>query len=413
MLVSNSFSDSSFMSGSTVSHPRVTSATVRSGLSRPQWVRGYRPLADPDLAGVKIGVTGAGGFIGGRLVERLTLEHDALVQATVRSWHSAVWISRYNAAIHSANVQDTASLTTAFKGCDVVVHCANGGNRPEEIWATNVGGTKNVIQACLDTKVRRLVFVSSIAVHGCQPPNGVDELSPYDFEGSVYSRSKIAAERLVKAVHRSGDLETVIIRPTFVWGPRSALFSVRPLQAMQQGRFRLVNQGSGDCHAVFVETVVDALIRASAVQAAAGRAFLVADDFGIQWRDFYTAYAQMLNLDPDQLPSVDAKRLTTRGQAFLYGLLKRKLEDWKGNPAPLWRKVLRRSSRIVADKLAAGGAMNLWDLRKQARQGSLNTDAMQRVLKVRSRYSFNDAMELTEQWLRDQACLPLDGSNPR
>lgn len=407
--MSHPFSDASLVSSSTVSNAPSTSAFVRASLALRRSTGGYQPLGDTDLAGVRIGITGAGGFIGGRLVERLTLEHKALVQASVRSWRSAVWISRYDAAIHSANVQDAGSLTTAFGDCDTVVHCANGGNRPEEIWQTNVAGTRNVIQACLDAGVRRLVFVSSLAVHGAQPPDGVDEHSPYDFDGSVYSRSKIAAEKLVKAVHRSGDLETVIVRPTFVWGPRSALFTVRPLQAMQRGRFRFVDQGNGDCHAVFVETVVDALIRAIAVPQAAGQAFLVADDFGIQWRDFYAAYALMLNLLPDQLPSVSAGSVATRGKAFLYGQLKRKLEDWKTNPAPLWRKVLRRSSRVIADKLAAGGAMNLWDLKKHARRGALNTDAMQRVLKVQSRYSFEDAMALTEQWLRDQAFLPLDG----
>lgn len=357
-------------------------------------------LNDEAIRGRRVLVTGATGFVGGRLAERLIREHDVRVKTIVRDWTKAVWISRYPINMVSGDIQNPEAVAESVEGCEVVFHCASGGGSDQEYLDININGTRNILNACEKHGVRRLVFVSSIAVHGPEPPDGADEYDDYRSFGRGYSDSKIAAEKMVMEASRRTELQVSIIRPTFVWGPRSNLFTVRPLREMQSGTFRLVDQGQGDCHAVFIETLVDAIIAASVQENAAGRPFLVSDGYDITWKQFFACYATMLAIGA--LPSLSASSKTVRWRCKAYQKLRTHLEVWKTNPAPLWRKVLRRAMRIAADRIQNLGVMNEWDLKKFSRQGTLNTQSTQQILRITPRYSFEEAVELTEAWVRDQ-----------
>ncbi|MEL6106173.1 MAG: NAD-dependent epimerase/dehydratase family protein [Planctomycetota bacterium] len=363
-----------------------------------------KPFALPgdSLRERRVLVTGATGFVGGRLAERLHLEQRADVVALVRNWTRAVWVSRYQVEMSQGDVQDFEPVSEAMKGCDIVFHCASGGGSMAEFMSINVNGTENVIKACLKHGVKRLIYVSSIAVHGPSPPDGADENDAYRSMNRGYSDSKIEAEKRVLRAGRESDLEVVIVRPTFVWGPRSALFTVRPLREIAGGSFRFVDEGQGDCHAVFIETLVDAIIAAATVEDAVGRSYLVTDGYGLKWREFYSRYAELLGVDPDSIGSLSSKSRLVRWRGAIYQRMGEQLERWKSNPAPLWRKVLRRSTRITADQLYRFGVMSEWDLAKFARRGSLNTRSTIELLNGPPRYSYEEAFAMTEAWVRDQ-----------
>jgi nucleoside-diphosphate-sugar epimerase len=365
------------------------------------------PLQLPNqrLAGQRVLVTGATGFVGGRLAERLVREHGVEVRGTVRDWTKAVWISRYPVDLVPCDVRDDRQVDQAVDGCSIVFHCASGGGADHEYLDININGTRNILDACCRRRVRRLVYVSSIAVHGPNPPDGANEFDAYRPSSRGYSDSKIEAERLVFGCHQRHALEVTVIRPTFVWGPRSQLFTVRPLREMAQGRFRLVNQGSGSCHAVFIEHLVDAILASAVRDEAVGRPFLVADGYGITWGEFFAPYAQWLGIET--LPSLSSRSHLLRIRCRMYQQLLRKLEQWKGNPAPLRRRIVRRSARILADTLARYGVMSAWDLAKYGRTGNLDTSSTVGRLGIRSRYSFPEAMRTTKTWVDDQLGFEL------
>ncbi len=350
-------------------------------------------------------VTGGTGFVGTRLAERLCLEERAHVRVLVHNWTSAVWVSRSPVELVEGDVCDRDSVCDAMRGCEVVFHCATGGNTRQEQFDVNVEGTRNVFECALAEGVQRVVHVSSIAVHGPTPPDGADETAPLLTTGKAYSDSKIEAERLASEYHREHGLPVTVVRPTFIWGPRGVNFTVRPIRDMKAGRFVLVDEGAGACHAVHVDNLVDAMLLAGTTAEAVGEAFLVTDGVDLTWAEFFGHYARLLGIE--KLPSRGSDSAVERFAARSVDVLDSLLVRLSPNPAPLWRKVIRRSARIVLDGLYRRGTYNAWHLAKFGRRGGLCIDKARRVLGYAPRVSLSEGMREIEAWVRDQMGFEL------
>ena len=200
-------------------------------------------------------VTGASGHVGANLVRAL-LDQGRTVRALVHRDRRG--IEGLDVEIAQGDVRDQASLERVFAGAEVVYHCAAcvSIQRSEGplVEACNVGGPRNVVEACLRTGVRRLIHFSSVHAfqqHPLDEPldetraqvtadraNGSHHVSPYD-------RSKAAGEREVRAGIARG-LDAVILNPTAVIGPHGTqvdhfghvgVFDLhRPLRAAQRHR---------------------------------------------------------------------------------------------------------------------------------------------------------------------------------
>ncbi len=170
---------------------------------------------------MKTVVTGAGGHIGGALV-RLLLEENHEVKAVIRTDKRA--LEGLDVEIVKADVLDRDSLVKAFKDAKYVFHLAArisiSGNQGGLVYDTNVIGPKNVVYACENTGIKRLVHFSSVHAH-CQSPldEPLDEKRPYVISRSpAYDFSKGAGEReILKGV--SNGLDAVVVNPTGVIGP--------------------------------------------------------------------------------------------------------------------------------------------------------------------------------------------------
>lgn len=154
----------------------------------------------------RIVVTGAGGFVGRRVVERLQAQ-GAAVTGIGRSAQPADWPA--DARWLRADVSNTGDYEKALIGADCVLHLAalTGKARPEDFQRANVDATRILLNACARANVGRFVFVSSIAVTFA------------DRRYYAYAESKIAAEALVRAA----QTPSVIVRPTMILGPGSAI----------------------------------------------------------------------------------------------------------------------------------------------------------------------------------------------
>ena len=248
------------------------------------------------LKGKNVLVTGASGFIGGRLVEKLVLEEGANVRAAVRTFKNAARLSRLPAErvdLRPFNMADRnagGAIDAMVEGCDAVFHLA----RDPRSHKANEEGARLIGAACLRAGVRRLVHVSSMSVYMPLPDAPLTEASPL---GQHPREDKLAAEREVLRMIREEGLPATIIQPTIVYGPFSREWTDRPADMLIDGVLVLPAPGDGICNAVYVHDLVRALILAAERDEAVGETFLISGPEHPTWLDFYRAYERALGRD--------------------------------------------------------------------------------------------------------------------
>jgi dTDP-glucose 4,6-dehydratase len=204
----------------------------------------------------KVLVTGAGGFIGSHLVERLVAE-GAQVRAFVRynSRADAGLLklappeTRSQLEIIGGDLRDEHAIRKAVEGCQVVLHLGAlisipySYYHPVEVAQTNVIGTLNVLTACREAGVERLVHTSTSEVYGTARQVPISEAHPLQGQ-SPYSASKIGADKLAESFHCAFGLPVVTLRPFNTYGPRQSARAVIPAvitQALTQPVIKLGN----------------------------------------------------------------------------------------------------------------------------------------------------------------------------
>jgi len=193
-----------------------------------------------DWSGKKVLITGAGGFIGSHLVERL-VDLGADVRAMVRYTSTGSRGHLRHLPVHRAetvevyagNLLDARSVNGAVEGCDVVFHLGAliavpySYRHPGEILSTNVGGTYHVLEAAREAGVSRVVLTSTSEVYGTAQYAPMDEGHPLRAQ-SPYAASKIAADQLGLSFWHSYGLPVSILRPFNTYGPRQSARAVVP-----------------------------------------------------------------------------------------------------------------------------------------------------------------------------------------
>ena len=244
-------------------------------------------------------VTGATGFVGRHLVRQL-VEAGADVRALVRPTSQVAPILGPGVDICEVDVTDPISLRRAVKGVDVVYHLAGlmyDWGRWEPFHRVNVQGTRHVCEAAARAGVRRLVFTSSIAATGLEDcPLLKDESHPYTTSRHPYSRSKVLAE---KTVHEFSDcMETVILRPVYVYGPAEFNTGVYTIARLLRRGFRILpGNGQNWHHRIYVEDLAEALVQVGAHDRAAGKTYLVGGPLTTA-AEFWQALAKAMGTRP-------------------------------------------------------------------------------------------------------------------
>jgi nucleoside-diphosphate-sugar epimerase len=332
-----------------------------------------------EIYGLRALVTGASGFIGGRLSERLAGEEGVRVRAMVRSPEKSGRLKKLPLEIVEGNLLDIQSLHKAAVGCDLIFHCAavvrESGDR-DEFFRTNVEGTLNILKAASEIGVKRFIHFSSVAVYGLNPPDGADETTPYQPCGNRYCDTKIAAEKAVWNFHRDAKLPAVVIRPANVYGPYSNPWTIRPMELVNAGQMMLINDGSGLCNYVYIDNLLDATLRATKRDDSLGQVYLVSDGAVVTWREFFGCYAQMAGH-----PKI---RSVPEWLARLIALGMELSSKVSGNPPRITREAIGFLTR----------------------HARFNIEKAKRDLDYRPRISLEEGMKMTEQWLRESGYLP-------
>jgi len=208
------------------------------------------------LKGKKALVTGAGGFIGSHLVETL-LEKGADVRAFVKYNSRNDWgmladlpmESQKSVEVVFGDIRDPFLVRKAVKGCDYVFHLAAiigipySYVAPADYVMVNVLGTVNVLQACRDEQILRLVHTSTSETYGTALYVPIDEKHPMQGQ-SPYSASKIGADKIVESYYNSFELPVITVRPFNTFGPRQSSRAFIPTAITQALSLEKIIMGS-------------------------------------------------------------------------------------------------------------------------------------------------------------------------
>jgi len=249
-------------------------------------------------------VTGGTGLIGGHLVERLAAEGHR-VRVLVRPSSRRGELANLPVEWVNGDLLDAGSLQAAMHGVEQVYHLAaimDDWGPWELFYQTNVTGTENVCAAALAAGVERLVYASSIAATGLEDhPRLKDESFPYvDLNSKVhpYCATKALSEQMVRRYHDDRGLPAVILRPTYVYGPRE--HKVGPYivaRVVRRGLRLLPGDGRNWHHWVYVSDVVRALILAAQPDVPTGRPYLIGGPLTIA-REGWQALTEAMGCGP-------------------------------------------------------------------------------------------------------------------
>jgi dTDP-glucose 4,6-dehydratase len=274
-------------------------------------------------------VTGAGGFIGSHLTERL-VDEGAHLRAFVR-YNSRSDIGLLSllppeklAAVQviSGDLRDVEAVRSAVKGVDTVFHLGAliaipySYVHPREVIEVNVLGTTNVLMAGRDFAVRRIIHTSTSEVYGTAQYTPIDEGHPLQGQ-SPYSASKIGADKIVESFVRSFELPVATLRPFNTYGPRQSARAVIPTiitQALARDEIRLGSL-TPQRDLTFVADTVDGFVRMATHNAAVGQEVNIGADATITIGELVNKILRIVGRD---LPIVtDEQRLRPAGSEVL------------------------------------------------------------------------------------------------
>ena len=315
-------------------------------------------------------VTGAAGFIGRALTERLRAAGVRVAGVDLAA--SA------DPEVVQGDLTRPDGWQERARGCDVVIHTAaivGFYMDPRGFWEANVVATRRALDAAVAAGAKRFVHLSSIVVHGFEFEGEVDERSPVRPNGVPYVDTKIASERVVLAAHAEGEIECTIVRPGDVYGPASRAWTVEAVRLLKGRQMMLPAGGRGLHSPVYVDDLVEGIVAAATAPAAAGQTLILTGSEHPPFADFVGHYCRMLGIDrPRTAPAA----------------------------------VLRNAARVIDRVERLRGRRN--EVTPAAidyfmRRGTYSIERAREVLCYEPAHDLAAGMALTERWLRERNLL--------
>ena len=326
------------------------------------------------LNGKKVLVTGATGFIGGRLAERLAREEGAIVTGTGRNLDAVPFVQEAGVTLMTADLLDEAAMRRAMEGQEVVFHVAawlgrHGGE--QRAYALNVAATALAVQLAAEAGVKRFVQVSSIAAYG-HPPKAllVDEDQPLDTEQEViYGRTKALGEIRAFELGKQLGLAVTAVRPGLVYGPRAQSWTINMIKLVGKGMPVIFGDGTGHAYPVYIDNLIDGMLLTAVRPEAAGQAYNMCDPV-VTFNEWFGYYGRMCGRQPRRIPF------------------------WAAHVLITLNKVLRLDLPLNRPRLRMYGLKAEFPATKAKKQ-----------LGFVSRVSIEEGMQKTEAWLREAGYL--------
>lgn len=241
-------------------------------------------------------VTGASGFLGGRLVQMLAA--DGLpVRILARRGAGLLHLAGLPVEVVVGSLADADALAAAVRGITHIYHCAGCSTdwAPESAFvAANVEGVRSLLAAASGSgSLRRLLHVSTTDVYG-YPYAPCDESHSTADAGLPYNRTKRMGEECVWEARRNTGLPVTVVRPATIFGPRGQAFTADIAQHLRRGSMAVIDGGRAPGGFSYVDNVARAMMLAATTPEAEGRVYNIADGHGKTWREYVDALADAM-----------------------------------------------------------------------------------------------------------------------
>jgi nucleoside-diphosphate-sugar epimerase len=243
-------------------------------------------------------VTGASGFLGSHIAERLVRRGDR-VRCLVRSTSQTDFLEELGVELVRGDITDAPGLVGAFDGVDTVYHAAamvDDWGPWEKFRTVTINGTRNMLKAASAAGVGRFLHVSTDGVYKLSDlPKGVNEESPFETHFGpldYYRRSKTAAEKVARRFHDSGSVQVSIVRPALILGERDAAMLPSLIAFLKSKSASVVGDGTNRLPIVYAGDVADLCILAATSPNGAGRTYNAVNPEHITQADLYETIAE-------------------------------------------------------------------------------------------------------------------------
>ncbi|MEQ9482400.1 NAD-dependent epimerase/dehydratase family protein [Coleofasciculus sp. F4-SAH-05] len=249
---------------------------------------------------MKVLVTGATGFVGSHLTERL-VNDGYEVRALVRSTSDISFLKPLDVEIISGDITDSQAVNKAVKSCQQVYHVAAAASRSKlsknQYYAINVEGTNNIGCAAIKFGVDRVIYCSSAGVYGTIKNPPVDENTPSN-PNSFYRTTKLLGEEVLLSKYKQEGLPVVIPRLSSVYGIRSFNW-LGLIRAISAPGFQIIGSGNNHNHLGYITDVIDGIRLCAEKVGIEGRIYLIGGQYPIKLRELVAIIAQELGIKRD------------------------------------------------------------------------------------------------------------------
>ncbi|QIR14119.1 2-alkyl-3-oxoalkanoate reductase [Shewanella aestuarii] len=251
----------------------------------------------------KVFVTGAGGFLGFAICQRLIA---AGIQVVGFARGEYPKLNEIGVDTIQGDIANLTQVIKAMQGCDLVFHVASKAGvwgSKQSYYSPNLNGANNIIQACKTLEINALVYTSTPSVtFAGEDENGINELAPYANKYlNYYGESKALAEQAMLAAN-SPALKTTALRPHLIWGPNDPHLVPRVIERAQAGRLKLVGKQDKLVDTIYVDNAAYAHILAGldlvSVGKSAGKAYFLSNDEPITMANMLNKILACVDLPP-------------------------------------------------------------------------------------------------------------------
>ena len=344
----------------------------------------------------RILVTGASGFLGGRLVEAMHLSGAADPVGTIRGWSRAARPARFPVKLELCDIENAEQVDALVsQGFDAIVHTAKTDTR-ESI----VGGTENLLRAAAKHNVGHLIHLSTAEVYGPGVSGNITEEAPTEPSDRLYGDAKIEAEQVCRRFAEQ-NVATTILRPSLIYGPFSTSWTMHVAKRLQSGNWGTFDeQGEGFANLVYVDDLVRAILACVENDAAKNQTFNINGPDVPTWNQYFAQFNEILGQEPLQAISSSKSKLRTFVMDRIGGMADIVLNRYEDKLMEIYLRgglasKMMKKLKGELDSTPSGGELHDLYMRK----ATYDDSKIRSMLNFESAFDLNLGMRLSAAWL--------------